>query len=370
MGYLTRRAGLACDRIRGALVVLASGEVVQVGECAIDRASVSTDSLAPSLQSALLWALRGGGGNYGVVVELTLEPVSLRPKSLVKLYQYMFSKEHTREVLHALRTVAEDPALPDAIACYGFLLMNSVMVILVDTGLEPVNMSDVAPAIHCHPNLLMTMNASDISLPELNGMFDEGNPHGKGYAWSRSAFISGSAHESSDCECTVPNYALSDGVVEDLMQFHRNMPQPACTIEITVLGGAYGQVPPSHSPFGHRDAQYEIHAIASWMIPEHCGEMDQSSKEWTRGFTKAMSKHSSAGYLNIDSRTSYERTGRSFGAESFSRLQMLKQELDPHNMFHHNANIPPSGEKEWSEWCDAFQKFPVADDGSGKCASF
>jgi hypothetical protein len=118
------------------------------------------------------------------------------------------------------------------------------------------------------------------------------------------------------------------------------VPSPFSIAELVLWGGAVREVPDDATAFGQRDGRFLFNAISMW---EDAATTD-ANVAWPRDFFDAMEPYKTAGvYVNFLSEEGPERVKEAYGAEKFARLQALKDEYDPTNLFRYNQNIPPSG---------------------------
>ncbi len=335
VGWLSRHAGLTCDSLISAEVVIASGEVL-----------IATKDQ----HSDLFWALHGGGGNFGVVTQFVFRTTTV---SGVCMRQY------TWETSDALRkcTILEQVAAmceqaPSSTSIYSFLQRQLVMILAVQLlGVAEAGAVDAPSGCFA---MLDQMGATwktpleTKSLAALNSSFDEGNAPGKCYRWSRSTFIDASPGLTSD-------------TIADLVRaVHESDTDGTAglNVQLTHLGGAVSSQSPTATPFPHRSAVHEIHGIVTWAPLDH---HDPGPRKLAaiRAFSDAMKRiGSNTGYVNIQPRDEQSSSTADWlhraYAQNLPRLQKVKRMYDPHNFFHHNHNVTPDviGEcsSTYSEW--------------------
>jgi hypothetical protein len=315
-GWLERKMGLAADNLRAARVLTADGDIVKAS------ATENRD---------LFWALRGGGGNFGIVVEFEF---ALRPVGPIVLGGMMlWPRERAREVMETYRDLMIDA--PDSL-CGGLVLMSAPplpMVPLELQGRPAVGVLVVyagAPgrgAAHIAP--LRALGPAVDAVPPMpytavQGMLDgDGSVKLRGYY--KFSFID----------------VLTDGAIDTILAGAGGAPSTASVVLLHPLGGAFGRVGEMDTALGHRDADWGIQVLAQWLEPER----DTTNRAWVRAFTDALSPWARpSGFPNFIAEAGDAEGVRSaYGAERYGRLVEVKDRWDPHNVFRLNHNIQPSG---------------------------
>lgn len=313
IGWLQRHYGLACDNLVAADVVTADGEVVHTSEAE---------------HAGLLWGLRGGGGNFGVVArfEFALHPVSTVLGGLM-----LFPLDRGREVLTAFREWAA--ALPDEATMLAAImtappepfvppdLVGQKAVAIVgcwsgdidagQTAMEP--MRRLGPAVDLF---------GPMPYPALQGMLDGGAPKGL-----RNYFRGGYAAD------------LGDDFIDAVLEHGARMPSPMSALHLHQMGGAVARVATDATAFSGRTAGYTYNVVSTWMDP---GE-DATHITANREFSAALAPLSAHGsYVNFLPDSDGERVRAAYGDELYTRLARLKREYDSANLFSHNQNVRPA----------------------------
>jgi FAD/FMN-containing dehydrogenase len=321
LGFLTRKHGLSCDNLIAADVVTADGRLLTADE------SHHTD---------LLWALRGGGGNFGVVTALEFRLHPIGPD--VFQFLVMYPADQAEPVLRRFREyMATAPEEVMAIA----LLWNSP-----DGDVMPEHARNVpvvvVVGVHCGPpavgeQAVAPLRAAGTPLVDLSGptpfieaqqLFDPDYPDGRRYYW-KSTYLRG----------------LDDEVIQALVEHARLRPSSLNSIDIWALGGAFQREPPGGSAFARREAPFLLGIEANWDDPAQ----DAGNIAWARDLYGDMKRFSSGGlYLNFPGLAEEgEEMLRATYGERYPRLQRVKATHDPENLFRANLNIAPS------EWANA-----------------
>ena len=310
-GWLERKHGLACDNLLAAELVTAGGERV--------RASATENP-------ELLWALRGGGGNFGVVtaLELTLHPIG--PEVLAGLVVY--PEARAAELLRAYRDLMRDA--PDEL---------SLAYVHLTIPEDP----DFAPEWHGRAAVAVAgMWAGDPAggEPVLAGIRALGDP---------VADLFG-AMPYADFQCALddpPGYRnywtaeqaddLPDELIDAIAEHCRSRPAGPSQLFLVGWGGAVARIGREHSPLADRGARFVVHPLALW---EDAAD-DARAIAWARGFRQLMAPYRTGGaYLNFLGDEGGERVREAFGADH-SRLARVKARFDPGNVFRGNHNVAP-----------------------------
>jgi FAD/FMN-containing dehydrogenase len=317
LGWVRRKWGASSDNLVGATLVTAAGEVVQVGE---------------ESEPDLLWGLRGGGGNFGVVTELVFEAHPLGPEVafLFVLYPLASARRVLTEHERVVEAIGDDVS---TIAVLGYVppvddfpeeIHGAPYAGLVGMYAGPADEGEGVLA----PFRELASPLADLTGPmpfvEAQTIYDPEYPAGHRYYW-----------KSTNLD------ALSDPVIDALVERTLAAPSKHSTIDIWLNGGAMERVPASHGAFRGGDAQYVVNPEANW---EDAAD-DDANVAWARSVLAALEPHAAGGaYLNFPGflEEGRELARASHGA-NYERLAALKQRLDPENLFRRNANIEPSG---------------------------
>ncbi len=315
IGWLRRKHGLTCDNLVAATLVAADGTVHQVDE---------------QRDPELLWGLRGGGGNFGVVTELTYQLHPVGPDVFAAIVVYHADRAH--EILRAYRDWTAD--LPDEVSS------------IVECGSVPEE-EDIPEEHWGEPCVIVVVCAAtdlargealvqpirdldpiaDLSGPvpfvELQQLFDADYPDGMRYYW-RSLHLPG----------------LSDEVIEGIIGWLHRRPSPLTTLDLWHLGGAMARVAPEATAYGDRSAPFLLGLESNWTDPSD----DDANLRWTRACAEDFERLSTGReYLNFPGfLEDGQRTLRAaHGEANYVRLRQLKRRLDPDNRFRLHQNIAP-----------------------------
>jgi FAD/FMN-containing dehydrogenase len=307
IGHLTAQHGLTCDNLVVAELVTPSGDVVRAAE---------------DENSELLWALRGGGGNFGVATRLEFR---LYPVERVVGGLLLYRGEGVRDALRALRDVLAGS--PRHLSCQAVLdvdqsLAPALGVAPCYTGAngEP----DELRALRSAPGLVDD-GLSMRTFADQQLMFDQ--PYGVGRKYWKGHFVK----------------ELPDELIDELIQRVAALGEPTGGVLIESLHGGSKRVDPGTSALAWRGAAFNVSATAAWADAADDGRF----VEWARGTAAAIEPwaFSGGGYINyMQADEPIERVRAAFGPESFERLRALKTRYDPLNVLRRNQNIPPQPE--------------------------
>ena len=316
MGWLTRKAGLSCDNLVSVELVTADGAVV--------RASADENP-------DLFWAVRGGGGNFGVVTTFEFQLHEVGPT--VQIALSFWDLDHGPDALRAARD--QVPQLPDDISVFlaalnappaPFVPENyqgapGYAVLLVGHGPVEAHAQAAAALREAAPPAF----AFDTPIPftHLQQMFDESAPWGiRGY--EKAVYLD----------------ELTDGAIDVIARHTPNKASPMSFMPIFVLGGNYARHSDDETAFGgRRQTRYALNIAA--IAPT--AELLEADREWARAFWSDLVPHADGvgSYVNFMSDFDQDRVVASYGRDKYQRLSEVKATFDPDNVFHLNVNIKP-----------------------------
>ncbi len=295
MGWLARQYGLACDNVVSYLVVTADGRLL--------RASRTE-------HPDLYWGLRGGGGNFGVVVEFefALHPAGTRALAA----EYTFSAEHAAAALRGWRDLAASAPRPATFTASVRDGRATAGLVWVD---DPQRGRRLAAQLDALGEPL-TRNVTEISYLDLQRRDDTPQGHVR-RRYSKGHYLR----------------ALPDEAINALLAHGENSP----AVSLQAYGGAIADVPDGASAFSHRDTAFEYVTATSWTDPAE----DQARMAATRERATAMAPFASGVYVNMLSDEGTDGLRRAYPADKLAQLAAVKYAYDPDNAFHLNQNIPP-----------------------------
>ena len=312
-GWLTRRYGLTVDNLLSIDVVTADGA----------KRTASATS-----EPDLFWAMRGGGGNFGVATsfEFKLHPVG--PEVYSGLVVYPFAQ--AQKVLRSWRDF--NKTAPDELSVWAVMRKAPPLPFLPESahGSEVV----IFPLVYCGE-----MKDGEGAAAPVTKFGDPiavalgPNP----YAGFQTAFDPLLTPGSRNYWKSNNFSELSDGAIDTLIANIGSLPGPACEIFMVTLGGAMTRVKQSETAFPGRDANYIMNVHGRWDDPAD----DNKVRDWARRVFQEAAPHATAsGYVNFLTEDEAARVEGSYGA-NYARLQTAKRKYDPDNLFRMNLNIAP-----------------------------
>jgi FAD/FMN-containing dehydrogenase len=314
IGYLDRLAGLTCDNLLSAEVVTADGQVMRA----------NGDS-----HPDLFWALRGGGGNFGIVTSFTY-----RLHAVTAVYGGLlgYTLDRAVDVLQAYREVSTDA--PEQLALYAGLVTAPPAPFVPGhlrgqrvVGLIPVYFGAPGEAVRVlAPLLAAAPPVLDLTRPmtyqEVQQLTDGLNPPAMHHYYT-AEWLDG----------------LDDRTIEEVVAAAAGASSPFSVIVLKRMGGATGRVPADATPFWFRDAAHNLDIHAQW-APD--SPPDQHIA-WARAIRRAAQRDSAGGgYVNFIGDDQGSDRVRAAYSGNYARLARIKAAYDPDNFFHVNNNIPPA----------------------------
>jgi FAD/FMN-containing dehydrogenase len=315
IGWLMRKHGLTVDNLVEADVVTAEGDMV--------RASADD-------HPDLLWALRGGGGNFGVVTSFrfTLHPVG----PTVTAGPVFWAAEDTTDVLRFYRDFVTDapdelgnvirlgtipplPVVSEELHFRPAIAVASCYAGPVEDGERAVR------ALREFGTPLLDLVAPTDYVAHQSGL-DDTVPHGWHYYWKATNLT-----------------GLSDDVIDVVAEHAYEAASPRSYAAMFHLGGAVARAPRDSTAYTGRDVEHNIIIDAAW-LPDQDDTVGVSETAWARGFLAAMQPHRAGVYVNfLDSDDDPSRVREAYGDDTYRRLGDVKAKYDPENVFHNNKNI-------------------------------
>jgi FAD/FMN-containing dehydrogenase len=309
VGYLVRKYGLTIDDLLAAEVVTADGQVLQVD------AETHPD---------LFWAMRGGGGNFGVAtrfqfrlhkVDKVVGGMLLLPATPEVIAAFIAEAERAPEELSAIANIMPAPPMPFLPAeQHGQLV---VMAMLVYAGEVEAGQGAVAPfRALATPiaDMVRPMRYPEIYLPE------EGDYHPT--AVGHTMFVD----------------TIGRAEAETIVKYLRASDAPMRAAQLRVLGGAMGRVPVEATAFAHRQSRIMVNLAAFYDGPK-----DRAVRQaWVDDFAAALDQGDSGAYVNFIGDEGGARVRDAYPGPTWERLAAIKRRYDPTNLFHLNQNIPPA----------------------------
>jgi FAD/FMN-containing dehydrogenase len=313
IGWLHRKHGLTIDQLVSVDLITAKGEFVKASE---------------TENADLFWGLRGGGGNFGIATEFEFRLHPVGPAVLAGPIYWpieqapallRFYREWSAETPDELMTIVvqrKAPPLPfvprelhgklviAVVCCYAGAVEEGESVV------RPLRAFGSPVLDRCEPKPYVAHQA----------MFDPSFPHGWSY-YFRACDIA----------------ALSDDIVDVMVEHGKRIVSPITTVAFFQLGGAITRVGDSDTAFNGRDAAFTININGN----SETAEGFEQEREWARAFSRALEPYRTGVYVNFLMEEGRERIRQAYGAEKYERLKALKRAYDPTNLFRLNQNISP-----------------------------
>jgi FAD/FMN-containing dehydrogenase len=312
-GWLTRKLGLTIDNLVSASLVTAEGDALTV---------------SAANEPDLFWAIRGGGGNFGVVTsfELALHPVGPLVHSAIVAYP----ASDARDILMKWRELTANA--PEELTVWALLRKAPPLPFLP----AEVHGTDVVVLVALYvgdpaegarataPLLRFGKPHGHVAGPQpyvaFQQMFDPLLAAGARNYWKTNEFVD-----------------LADGAIDAVIEGSRALPGPECEIFIASLGGAMGRVSSNATAYAGRSTRYVMNAHGRWRSPAE----DATVRTWARALFDATAPFATGGgYVNFLTADEQARVESAYGS-NYARLRDVKERFDPDNVFRMNHNIPP-----------------------------
>ena len=311
-GWLTRRFGLSCDNVEGFTLITADGSTVRANS---------------KENEDLFWALRGGGGNFGVVTEFELK---LHPLTSVVLAEGLTRETDIRPLLEFWRDfMAEAPF--DLKWNIDLRLAPHKEKVPIDLRGRPAAGSSLVwtgdpetgrPYLEralsmCTPD---SVSSKIVSFLDLQTMADSDFPHGRRY-YTKSGYFTD----------------LNDDTIDRMIEAIATIPSSETQIELAYLDGAAARMAANETAFGDRSAPFIMNLLANWSDPS----ADAGNISWIRGlFSKLRPAMKPGVYVNFMSSDEQDRVPEAYH-ERWDRMVAVKTHYDPNNFFRLNQNVMP-----------------------------
>ncbi len=313
-GWLSRKFGLSVDNLIAAEIVTADSQ----------RRWVSVEH-----EPDLFWAIRGGGGNFGVVTLFEFQLHEVGPEIFGGLV--VFPHDQAKSVLTRYRDFVG--RLPPDLSVWAVLRQAPPLPFLP----AEVHGKDVVvlAAFHCGK-----VADGPAAVEPLRGF---GQPYGEHLgpmpytAWQKAfdpLLTPGARNYWKSHNFSV----LNDDAIDTVVRYAGQLPSPQCEIFLGLIGGEASRPKPDATAYPHRDALYAMNVHTRWSDPAE----DRKCIDWARAFFDAAAPYASGSvYVNFLTQDEAGRIGAAYGP-NYQRLVQAKNKYDPHNLFRHNQNIAPS----------------------------
>ena len=312
IGHLARGHGLSCDNLISADVVTADGRLVTASE---------------KSHPDLFWALRGGGGNFGVVTSLEF---NLHPVAEIYGGPIFYPVDHAGDVLRFYREFIE--TAPEELgAFFAFQIApplpfipeerhGETMCLVVTCWTGPIEEGErvIAPLLEIAP--VAAQHVGPMPYPALNGAFDALLPAGLQHYW-KADFVR----------------ELTDEAIAAHVEHGPRVPAVESTMHLYPINGASRRVADDATAFAYRDARFACVIAGMWPDPAD----NERNTAWVRDYWEAIHPHSEpGGYVNFMAGDDQDRIRDNYRG-NYNRLVEVKRRYDPENLFRMNQNIVP-----------------------------
>ncbi|RKD91914.1 FAD-binding oxidoreductase [Mangrovibacterium diazotrophicum] len=312
-GWLSRKYGMTIDSLASVDMVTAEGEKLHASN---------------NENADLFWAVRGGGGNFGIVTQfefnlnyigtevyagLTVFPIAQAKQVLHKYRDFILSTPDEFNTWVVMRKAPPLPFLPESV--HGTEVVIMATCYFGDSAhgeklAAPIR--DFGTPVGEHLGMVPYIGWQQAFDPLLTPGF-------RNY-WKSHNFTH-----------------LQDGLFDAMIEYTGKLPSPHCEIFIGVVGGKMNEVPADATAYSARDMKFVMNVHGRWETQSE----DEKCVSWSRNFFKASAPFASGGaYVNFMTEEENDRIKAAYGV-NYERLAKLKAKYDPHNTFHMNQNIKP-----------------------------
>lgn len=313
-GWISRKFGLTIDNLISAEVVTADGRLVH-----------ASDTENPDL----FWALRGGGGNFGIVTSFEFRLHSLGPEVMSGLIVHPMSQ--APDLIRRYREIAA--AAPDELACWFVMRAAPPLPFLP----KEVHGTGIIAFAACYAG---PMDAAEQAMKPLRAMgkpiADVIGPHPfTGWQTALDPLLTPGARNYWKSHSFA---AVSDGLIDVLVEYGNKLPSAETELAFAQLGGAINRVPVDATAYPHRNVAFLINLHTRWRDPAE----DPTCIAWARSLFDACTPFASGGtYVNFISEDDNDGVRRAYLGNA-KRLAAIKAKYDPDNLFRLNQNVQPS----------------------------
>ncbi len=305
---------MTLDNIISVEIVTANGRIISANE---------------EENADLFWAIRGGGGNFGIVTSFEFRLHEVGPEVLS--FQAYFPYEQGKEILRFYREFMANA--PEEIQCYAFFLnvppvepfpkeyhgKTTCALIACHSGDPEKAKAELKPLQEFGEPFLKLLQPMEYT--KIQTSFDAGVP--KGLRWFTKA------HYLSE---------ISDTTIENFVTYTRQLPGAFTMAYLEPMGGAANKPDITATAFPHRDKAYYLHIFPGWSDARE----DEKNINWAKDFHKTIQKEAAGGvYVNLMCHDEQERIKTAYG-QNYDRLMEVKKKWDPENLFSSNHNIKPA----------------------------
>ena len=314
-GWISRKHGLSIDNLLSVDLVTANGELV--------RASERDDP-------DLFWAVRGGGGNFGVATSFKFRLHPVGPEVIAGLIVHPFDK--AKELLEGYRRAVANA--PEELTCWVVMRKAPPLPFLP----KDVHGKEVLVFAMCYAGDLESGRKAVAPIQALGKpIADVVGP--SPFAGWQTAFDPLLAPGARNYWKSHDFVELSDGAIKVMVDYVGRLPSPDCEVFVGNLGGAVNRVAAGATAYPHRDIQFVMNVHTRWGDAAN----DRECIAWARQLFDAMTPHATGGvYVNFMPEEESQRVSQGAYGPNYQRLSKLKAKYDPDNLFRMNQNIRPA----------------------------
>jgi FAD/FMN-containing dehydrogenase len=312
-GWLTRKYGMTIDNLVSVDMITAEGKKIRASE---------------TENADLFWAIRGGGGNFGVVTQFEFQLFPVGPEIFAGLMVFPFSQ--AKQILRRYRQFVN--SAPEELNVWAVLRKAPPLPFLPENvhGKEVVILPIFySGAVAEAEKLIAPLRA----FGDAHGEHLGAQPY---VAWQKAfdpLLTPGARNYWKSHNFT----ELADGAVDSIIESAGKLPSPQCEIFIGLIAGAPNRIAPDATAYGHRDAKFVLNVHGRWDEAKD----DKKCIGWARDFFNASAPYASAGaYVNFMTGEEGDRVVAAYGS-NYDRLVQIKKRYDSDNIFHLNQNIKP-----------------------------
>ncbi|MEO8540902.1 MAG: FAD-binding oxidoreductase [bacterium] len=313
IGFMARKHGLTIDNLLSVEVVTAEGELVRA----------SKDE-----HSELFWALRGGGGNFGVVTEFEFQLADvgqvyggalILPATVENMRKYIDYALAAPDELTTITNVMHAPPAPFIPESRIGELVMMVLIVYVgdmaegERAVQPLR--DIATPVADLVGPMPYPVIYDFTEPATH-------PH---YSHIRSMF----------------SHGISDDAIGRMLEVMHRATSPFSMAQVRPLGGAFGRVPAEETAFAHRDKDFFFSAMGLWFDEADDAANRATHQAWTEDLWGAVKAERDGAYVNFLADEGRARIAEAYPTDTYARLAQVKAAYDPENIFAGNQNIRP-----------------------------
>jgi len=312
-GWLTRKYGMTVDNLVSAEVVTAKGEVVKAGN---------------NSNPDLFWAIRGGGGNFGIVTNFEFELHPVGPGILAGLIVFPFKE--AKVILQKYKDFVKD-------------LTEDLSVWIVARKAPPLPF--LPEAVHGREVVVLAIfynGDMDEGMKLVEQIRDFGRPYGEHVGpvpyerWQQGfdpLLTPGARNYWKSHNFT----EIKDELLDVMLDYTEKLPSDQCEIFLALVDGKANEVPSDETAYSHRDTRFVVNVHARWEEPSD----DENCIKWARDFFHESAQYATGGvYVNFITEDETDRIKQAYGS-SYEKLVEVKKKYDPDNLFRVNFNIKP-----------------------------